>query len=411
MSEHLKDSTVKRLAVPATGNRIVYDETVSGFGIRVTAGDVRAFVLNYRTKGGRERRITIGGFPNWTTAAARDRAKLLKRQIDEGGDPLGDIQEERAAPTMVDLCKRFEAEHLPKRRERTAADYRRILNKHVVPHFGLEKVADVTLDHVDALHRKISKAGHLRRANTVVAVLSKMFNLAERWNMRPLNSNPCRHIEKHAETKRKRYLKPDELERLLEALRGHPHQQAANVVRVLLMSGARSGETLAMRWADLELTAGKWVKPASTTKQNSEHEVPLSAPLRQLLGEMHDQQSAKGMLCEWVFPGYSNGDTGHLNTIKKSWAAICKAAGITGLRIHDLRHSFASQLVSGGASLPLIGALLGHAQASTTHRYAHLFDDPQRAAVEKVGAAIVAAGQPAAKDNRIPFKPRSKRKV
>jgi integrase len=387
----LTDVIVKRLPKPAKGNKITYDAAVPGFGIRVTAGGSRAFVLTYRTRVGRDRRITIGDADHWRTVAAREKAKELKRLIEDGGDPLADIEAEREAPTVAALIERFEAEHLPRKRPGTAADYKRMLDKHVRPHFGNHtKVAEVTLDdHIEPLHRKISRQGHLRRANTVVAVCSKMFSLAVRWGMRA--DNPCKGVERHPEVKRKRYLSGDELARLLEALNKHPEQRTANVVRLLLLTGSRRGEVLAMRWADLDLEAGKWTKPGSTTKQKTEHEVPLSAPAKQLLTELRDAQTAKSKtLPEFVFPG--NGDARHVVNVKRAWASLCKAAGISGLRIHDLRHSFASTLASSGASLPLIGALLGHSNPTTTHRYAHLFDDPQRAAVERVGAVIAAAG-------------------
>jgi integrase len=160
----------------------------------------------------------------------------------------------------------------------------------------------------------------------------------------------------------------------------------------LLLTGARRGEVLGMRWAELDLTQSKWTKPGSTTKQKTEHEVPLSEPAAQLLSEIREAQTRKGkVLGEYVFPG--NGDAKHIVSVKRAWKTICKAAGISGLRIHDLRHSFASQLASGGASLPLIGALLGHSNPATTFRYSHLFSDPQRAAVEQVGALITAAAQ------------------
>jgi integrase len=402
--QKLTDAIIKRLPTPATGNKITYDggkDAVKGFGIRVTAGGSRAFVLSYRTRAGRERRYTIGDADNWQTTAAREKAKELKRYIDDGNDPLGDIEAEREAPTVTDLIDRFEAEWLPRKRPGTATDYKRMLDKHVRPFFSTHtKVAEVTLDdHIEPLHRKISKQGHLRRANTVVAVLSKMFSLAVRWGMRA--DNPCKGVERHPEVKRTRYLKGDELARLLAALNKHD-KDSANIFRMLLLTGARRGEVLAMRWADVDLEAGKWTKPGSTTKQRTEHEVPLSAPVRQLLAELRDAQSAKSKaLPEFVFPG--NGDSGHVVAVKRAWASLCKAAGISGLRIHDLRHSFASQLVSGGASLPLIGALLGHSNPTTTHRYAHLFDDPQRVAVERVGAVITAAG-----NGKPPTKRRSK---
>ena len=150
---------------------------------------------------------------------------------------------------------------------------------------------------------------------------------------------------------------------------------------------------MAARWADLDLTAGIWTKPGSTTKQKTDHVVPLSAPAKQLLTELRRRTNGP-----WVFPADSK--PGHRVTVQKSWLALCAAAGIKGLRIHDLRHGFASQLVSSGASLPLIGSLLGHSNPQTTARYAHLFDDPQRAAVERVGAVISNAGKRAKAGSR-----------
>jgi integrase len=388
---HLTDASIKKLPVPAKGNKVHYEER--GFGVRVTAGGARSFVLNYVTQAGRERRITIGSTEDWATTDARAKAKELRREIDNGGDPLGDIEDARAAPAVADLIDRFLTEHVERKRASTTRAYRQILRQHIGPHFGNHvKVAEVTHDDVQRLHDKITKAGRAYAANRTMAVASKMFSLACRWKMRP--DNPAKGIERNYETKRKRYTRGDELARLIEALNKHSNQNVADVFRLLLFTGCRRGEALACRWADCDLTAGVWSKPGSATKQKTDHVVPLSAPARQLLSEIQQRQMKKQkVLGEYVFPGA--GDSGHVVEIKRAWRAITKAAGITGLRIHDLRHSFASQLASGGASLPLIGSLLGHSNPNTTHRYAHLFDDPQRAAVEKVGVVIEAAGKPA----------------
>jgi integrase len=399
MAKHLTDAVVKRLKPPRAGNRVTYDDLVPGFGARVTAAGSRAFVLNYTTTGGRERRYTIGQFPDWSVSMARARARELRRLVDDGGDPLAEVEAEREAPTVGDLIERFEREHLTRRRESTAADYRRMLNNHIRPALGHLKVADVGFADINRLHHRITKAGHSYRANRVIAVVSKMFSLSMRWAMR--SDNPVKGLERNYEAKRKRYLKGDELERLTAALAKHADKQAADIIRLLLLTGARRGEVLSMRWADVDLAAGIWTKPASTTKQAAEHIVPLSAPARQLLSEIRERQAGKRQaLGTFVFPG--SGDSGHVVELKRAWRQLTKAAGISGVRIHDLRHSFASQLASSGASLPLIGALLGHSNPTTTHRYAHLFDDPQRAAVEKVGALIENAGKPA--PETLPFK-------
>jgi integrase len=402
--QRLTDAVVKRLPAPEKGYTVTLDSEARGFGVRVTAKGVRSFILNYYIRG-RDRCLTIGQHPDWGVTAARARAKELRREIDAGNDPLADKEAERAAPTVFQLIDRFEAEHLPRKREVTAREYRRTLKNHIRPHFGEHaKVCDVTYAHVDALHRKINKAGSPYAANRCVAIMSKMFSLAVRWGMR--ESNPAKGVERNREHHRRRYLSGDELGRLVAALADHPDRQAADAIRLLLLSGARRGEVLGMRWADIGLNEGTWSKPPSSTKQKEHHEVPLSAPARALLARIRDEQAApKRPLGEFVFP--STGATGHLVEIKKSWATLCKAAGVKGLRLHDLRHSYASALVSSGASLPLIGSLLGHASPQTTSRYAHMFADPQRAAAEKIGVLIENAAKDSPPDNLVTLKGRS----
>ena len=384
--KRLTDAIVRRLPLPQQGKHITIDADVPGFGARVTANGARSFILRYTTRAGRERTFTIGGASVWRTTDARDKARELRREIEDGGDPLGDIEDERAAPTVVDLIERFRSEHLPKKRPRTASEYGYLLQLHIEPHFGQHtKVADVRFEDVDALHRKITKSGSPYADNRTIALLSKMFGLAIKWRMR--ETNPVKGIERNREYHRRRYLSGKELIRLTEALAKHPDKKAADAIRLLLLTGARRGEVLGMRWEDVE--DGTWSKPPSSTKQKEHHQVPLSAPALQLLSNIRKRQRPRA---PFVFPG--DGATGHRVELKKNWALITKAASIEGLRIHDLRHSYASQLVSGGASLPLIGALLGHSNPITTSRYAHLFNDPLRKAAEQVGAVIAAAGKP-----------------
>jgi integrase len=372
MRQRLNDSIIKALPAPDTGNRITYDAEMPGFGVRVTAAGARAFVLNYRT-GGRERRITIGQHPAWSVKAARDEAKRLRREIDSGRDPLAEEQAEREAPTIAELCARYVEHHLPKKR--SAKDDRAMIENDILPRLRWLRVQDARFTDIDKLHREISKRAPIR-ANRVVALLSKMFSLSIRWGWRA--DNPARGIERNPENKRERYLSGEEMARLTVALVDHRDQQAANIVRVLLLTGARRGEVFNMRWADLDLETGVWVKPSAHTKQKKTHRVPLSAPARQLLASI-------ARTSEYVFPGrYS----GRRIEIHGNWREICDAAKLEGVRVHDLRHSYASILASAGLSLPVIGALLGHTQAQTTARYAHLFDDPLRAATERVGAIV-----------------------
>ena len=379
MRTRLTDKTVAQLATPKRGNRVAYDGTVAGFGARVTAGGARAFVLNYRRKAdGRERRYTIGAFPNWSTTAAREEARRLRRQIDTGADPVGELREQRAAPTVSDLADRFLAEHVPRKRPATQRDYRQQLSVDILPVLGRTKVAAVTLADIDALHRTISARAPVH-ANRVLALLSKLFSLAMRWGYRA--DNPVRGIERNPEGKRHRYLTEAELGRLATALAEFPDVTVANAVRLALLTGARRGELLAAKWVDFDLAAGVWVKPASTTKQKSLHRVALSDVAVRLLLEMRRHSPDE----VWVFPARRGG---HRVTLREPWDAIRAAAGIPDVRLHDLRHTFACISASSGASLPLIGAMLGHASPATTHRYAHLLDDPQRAAANRVAEAI-----------------------
>ena len=386
MRIRLTDAIVRALPAPATGSeRITYDSGVTGFGVRVTRAGARSFLLNYRTRLGRERRYTIGRFPEWRTSAARAEAAQLKQAVSRGEDPLGEIQRGRAAPTVADLCARFEADYLPRKRPSTQRSYRQQISVDILPAVGRVRVAEVTHADVDALHHRLSARAPIQ-ANRTIALASRLFTLAIRWGWR--TDNPCRGTEHNEEHKRRRYLTAAELERLLKALDELRDQGAANVVRLLLLTGARMGELLAARWDDVDLAARVWTKPASTTKQRATHSVPLSEAACRLLTRMREQTLVKD---EWLFPARAGG---HRQHIDKAWTKLRKAADIPDVRLHDLRHTFASVLASAGLSLPVIGALLGHATPVTTHRYAHLFDDPLRAATERASAIIT--GEPGA---------------
>jgi integrase len=386
MGQRLADKIVSELPAPPVGNKITYDapdkrgkDWTPGFGVRVTAGGGRSFIFNYRTKTGRHRRLTIGSPPVWSVEAARKRAEELKYQVDRGADPLGEVQAGRDAPTVADLCTRFLSEHVEKKRPSTQREYK-ALAREIREGIGTLKVTAIDYSDVEKLHRTITKRAPYR-ANRALAVLSKMMSLAMKWRMRL--DNPVRGVERNQEPKRRRYLSADELGRFTKALNEHPNQETANVFRLLLLTGARSGETLAAKWSQFDPEFTKWVKPGPTTKQKIDHQIPLSPPARQLLERIRGKQDAAERL---VFPG--SGEHGHRTVLKKSWAQIIRAAGITNLRVHDLRHSYASTVISAGWSLPVVGALLGHSQPSTTARYAHLVDDVLHQATTTAGAIL-----------------------
>jgi integrase len=388
--KRLDDAFVSAVPVPERGNKIYYDMPnrkgngyVSGFGLRVTAGGHRSFILNYRTKSGRERRYTIGAPPVWNVAAARAEAIELKSKINLGGDPLAVARAGREAPTVADLCDRFKEEYLPKKRPSTQRDYKALIDREIEPALGSTKVADVTFSDIDRLHRKISKRGATYFANRTVALLSRLFSLAIKWQYR--TDNPAKGIERNPEERRERYLSAEEIARLVAALATHDDQVAANIIRLLLLTGARRGEVQAAKWAQFDLAEGVWTKPAATTKQAKLHRVPLNGPARQLLNQLRKKADDDA---EYLFPGRFGG---FRTELKKDWAAICKAANLKDARMHDLRHTFASHLASSGQTLPIIGALLGHTQPATTARYAHLLDDPLKRATERVGKIISGA--------------------
>jgi integrase len=391
--KRLTDDVVRKLALPAKGIARVWDAPdpkgkklfVAGFGVRLSAGGMRSFVLRYRNKQTRQARMfTIGPFDVWSVEAARDEALDLKRRIArDGADPLEEKQTARDAPTVSMLCDRFIAEHCPKKRPKTAEGYQRIIEKHIKPDIGRKLVAAITDHDIQKIHDRITKDGHAHNANRTIAVASRMFTLAVKWRMRP--DNPCKGIERNPEGKRVRYLTADELARLTDALAAHEDQQAANVFRLLLLTGARRGEVLSATWHQFDFHRNVWIKPDHQTKQRKEHEVPLGD---QALALLHAMRKAGPDNEVFLFPSRTGAAGGHRTQVKKGWRAICQRARIKNLRIHDLRHSYASVLVSAGFSLPVIGAMLGHSNPVTTARYAHLMNNPLREAANKAGALM-----------------------
>jgi integrase len=389
MRQRLTDRLILTLPAPAKGNKPYWDapnrgggDFTPGFGLCVTAGGARSFILNYRTNSGRQRRLVIGSPPAWSLSAARKEAGELRRRIDGGVDPQAEKEADREAPNMRDLCERVKNEFLPSKRPSTAKDYRALIDNHILPALGAMKVTDVAFVDADRLHRSMSGTPYW--ANRCATMGLKLFNLAIRWRLRV--DNPFKGIERFPEEKRATYLSEAQLPALVSALAAHSDQQMSNVFRLLLLTGARRGEALAAKWDQFDLETGVWTKSAASTKQAKMHRTPLSAAAVELLRQIRSESDTTS---PWVFP---NGD-GHLVDPKKSWASICRAAGISGLRIHDLRHTYASMLVNAGLSLPTIGAMLGHTQVSTTARYSHLVDSTLRTAAEHVGQLITSAKQ------------------
>src|SRR3954451_13639995 len=255
----LTDRSIRALPAPAKGAVITYDADLSGLGIRITARDVRSFVLNYVVHG-RERRMTIGRFPTWSATAAREEAKELRRKIEANIDPLDEQAEQaqaaeaaRAAPTMQDLFDRYAAEHLPRKAARSASDDRSVWQQLILPRVGSMKVDAIKPSDIDALHAEVSLTRPVR-ANRMVEVVRKAFNLAIRWGWR--TDNPAAGVHRNREEKRARYLSGAEILSLSQALAAHPERTSANAIRLLMLTGARRSEVLGAGWDMFDLDAG-----------------------------------------------------------------------------------------------------------------------------------------------------------
>jgi integrase len=391
----LTKAVVASLPTPEQAQAFVWDSVLKGFGVRVSCAGVKTYVAQFKVRGGKERRMAVGRCDRVALDKARIEASKLISAADLGGDPATERREARnVSEDQNPLFKDFAAHWLEdvakrKNRDSTLKHRRLLLDNHVLPELGNKRLSEITQRHIEEMHHKVSKAFPVA-ANRTVSLCSAIFSTAVRWGL--VSDNPALGIERNVEHGRERYLTLDEIMTLQTALDESPLQNSADTVRVLMLTGARVGEVLCMRWDHLDLKEGVWVKPAATTKQNKIHRVPLSPPVIDLLkARFKKQQSGKKRdKSDWVFPGKSK--QGHMTTIRTFWAAVCKRAKIKGVRIHDLRHTFASLLVSSGESLPVVGALLGHTQAKTTSRYAHLLDGPLRSASDRV-AEIASKGK------------------
>ncbi len=389
----ITEKIIRALSAPAAGNRIVYDDEIPGFGVRITANGVISFVLDYRING-RKRRYTLSRHPELNAAAARQEAIQVRGALRLGEDPLATRENRRQAPTIEDLFNDYMERHAKIHlRPNTIRSAEGMAKRHILPKIGRIKVADLTRRDVEELHQSIKEAPY--QANRVLLLLSKMMNLAKGWEWR--DNNPCEKVPKFHEDRRDRWLSTEEIERLCDALDQHSNQSAANAIRLMLLTGARRGEALTARWEDFNLELGIWTKPSHHTKQKRTEHVPLSAPAVQLLVSMKEANNGS----PYLFPGDVAGKP--LQEIKGVWATLCKRAKIRDVRIHDLRHTYASHLVSSGMSLPIVGRLLGHTQPQTTARYAHLADDPLRQATNRF-ASIVAAARSRKRADVVPLR-------
>lgn len=368
-------------AEPRDKDYIICDDDLAGFAVRILPSGRRSYIAQYRI-GNRYRRMSLGAHGVLTPEKARRMAFKVLAAVKDGEDPAGERSRARKACTVKELAKRFDEEHIAVRlKPGTAREYRRNLRRFILPALGRLKVAEVTRADIAKFHHDLRHIPY--QANRNLEVISKMFVLSEMWGMRPDGSNPRLHIKKYPEEKRERYLSQEELTSLGSVLSeaeqiGVEDIYAISAIRLLIFTGCRLNEIMTLKWAEVDLDNSCLRLSDSKTGARVVH---LGSPALDLLANLKRQPNNPWVICGKI-PGT------YRKEIQKFWQRIRNRAGIDDVRIHDLRHSFASNAVAQGMSLSMIGKLLGHSQVQTTARYAHLAADPVKAAADAISSNI-----------------------
>lgn len=362
----------------------IWDGDLPGFGLRVLPSGRKRYIVQYRA-GRRSRRISLGPSTVLTCEQARSQAIVILAASRNGDDPAASREASRKAITVKELAERFDKEHIALRlKPSTAKGYRRMLARVILPALGNHRVTEVTRADVARIHHDLRHIPY--DANRCLEIISKMFNLAEMWGLRPDGSNPRKHIKKYPEEKRERFLSLAELKRVGAVLRemeeeGIELPSAIAATWLLILTGCRLGEIMTLRWEHVDIPGKALRLPDSKTGAKVAH---LGQPAIDVLENIRRLRDNP-----WVIVGALPG--ARLSDLQPFWQRARARAGLKDVRIHDLRHTFASTAVAAGQGLPMIGKLLGHTQVQTTARYAHLAADPVKSAADQVSTSIAAA--------------------
>ena len=353
---------------------VYWDRDLAGFGVRVHATGRKVYVVQSRGPGGPVR-VTLGRHGSLSCDEARKRAAPVIDRIRRGEEPLSGGAE--PALRVADLAVRFMSEYVASRcKPSTAPKYRSVLDNHILPALGPMSVGDVGRAEAAALHHALRATPGT--ANAAIDVLKRMFALAEAWELVPPGRNPCRRLRRYGTRKRDRFLTREEYRRLgrvLAEAEGELWPPALGAIRVLLLTGCRRDEVLSLKWDDVDRAAGELRLRDTKTGPRM---VPLTGPVLDALPPRGDGP--------WVFRA-QRGEN-RISNLYHYWKPLRARAGLGEVRLHDLRHSYASRALALGEGLPVIGALLGHGEVATTARYAHLMRDAERAAAARVGESI-----------------------
>lgn len=387
-------------ALPTQKDFFLWDSNLKGFGLKVAKGGRKSFVCKYRVGGGSglTRRMTIGAYGSpWTVDEARKVARQILGRAANGEDPARERQENRDELSVSDLCDLYLKQGTGTKKPSTLSTDKGRIERHIKPMLGKKKVSAVTRSDIKKFLRDIADGktatdiktrlygraivrGGKGTATRTVGLLGGIFSFAVDSGF--ITDNPVRGVKRFPDNKGHRYLSERELADLGLALR-ELAEEGANlfglaIIKLLIFTGARKGEIENLTWSEVDFDRQYLHLGDSKTGQKS---LPLNAGALAVIAELPRSNSS-----ELIFPASRGED--HYQGTPKVWRTLRDRAGISDVRLHDLRHSFASIAVSGGASLPIVGALLGHGDVATTKRYAHLQDDPLKSTSEYVGSNL-----------------------